>query len=106
MSTPPAGRPPARSILHLVGLDPAGLRPHERTLVLLAAGLIALAIGSGLTDVTGTYGGIDVRNRCVGARVLTAGMDPYTFRWQPGMPDTLLDPRHPAEVPRVTVPPT
>jgi hypothetical protein len=54
------------------------------------------------------YGGIDLRNRVVGARLLTSGMDPYYFKWQPGDDERLLDPLDKFDIPitRVTVPPT
>jgi hypothetical protein len=104
--SPAAPRPPAGSIVHLLGIDPARLRPHERTLLLFAAVVATVAFFVGLSDVKGTYGGIDIRNRVVGARVLAAGFDPYTFHWQPGMPEEWFDPVHRGSVPRVTVPPT
>jgi hypothetical protein len=54
------------------------------------------------------YGGIDLRTRVVGARVLLDGEDPYFFNWRPGMPDTLVDPQvQPnAKNSRLTVTPT
>lgn len=59
-------------------------------------------------QATRTYGGVDLRNRVVGARLLKGGMDPYYFKWSEAYPDTLLDPMdNPSnEVSRVTVPPT
>lgn len=38
------------------------------------------------------YGGIDFRNRVVGARLLNIGLDPYYFKWTPGADERLLDP--------------
>ncbi len=108
MSVPSASspRPPVRSILHLFGLEPGLLHAHEKTLLLLATGLTATAFVIGFSDVSGRYGGIDLRNRVVGARVLAAGKDPYSFRWQPGMSEQWLDPVQRGDIPRVTVPPT
>lgn len=54
-----------------------------------------------------TYSPDDLRNRVVGARVMLVGRDPYTFFWQPGMPEELLDPVHDPKAHRLTVaPPT
>ena len=59
-----------------------------------------------------TYGGIDLRTRVVGARVLLEGLDPYFFKWHQGLSDRLLDPTImpkalvSAVTSRVTVPPT
>ena len=33
-----------------------------------------------------------LRSRVVGLRVMLAGYDPYTFVWQPEMPEQWLDP--------------
>jgi hypothetical protein len=54
------------------------------------------------------FGGLDLRNRVVGARLLNRGMDPYYFRWKPGFDEKLLDPFDRLDLPvsRVTVPPT
>jgi hypothetical protein len=80
---------------------------------------VALAVALVLTIATGVFtylqsrhdGGGDMRNRIVGARVMLAGYDPYTFVWQPGMPEEWHDPvralsRDP-RLPRLTTtPPT
>ena len=57
---------------------------------------------------TCTYGGVDLRNRVVGARLMLEGLDPYRFKWSEEYPETLLDPiDNPATpVNRVSVPPT
>lgn len=57
---------------------------------------------------TRRYGGVDLRNRVVGARLLKEGLDPYFFKWSEEYPETLLDPMDNPEngVSRVTVPPT
>jgi hypothetical protein len=101
----PAQQP--RSLLHSFGINPQRLGPLARSLLALSLLLSAVAVVVSVTDVAGRYGGIDIRNRVVGARVLAEGGDPYTFRWQPGMPERLLDPVHGlSPVARVTVPPT
>lgn len=77
--------------------------------LLLAAAVAAAALGF-VEDVRNTreYGGVDLRNRVVGARVMLEGLDPYRFKWSQDYPDTLLDPidNPDNEVSRVTVPPT
>jgi len=54
---------------------------------------IAIAFLSLLNDFRNTtnYPGVDFRNRVVGARVFDKGLDPYFFKWQPGMSERLLD---------------
>ncbi len=58
-----------------------------------ALALIVLAIGSFMWDwmVVSTTGSLDYRNRVVGLRLLTDGMDPYHYKWQRGGPETLCD---------------
>jgi hypothetical protein len=88
----------------LFGLDHNQLSPLEAALLLVAA-LVTLAVGFfTLLDAT-TFGGVDFRNRVVGARVMLAGHDPYTFVWRPGMPEEWLDPVHEPKVHRLTAPP-
>lgn len=76
---------------------------------LLAAVIFVSALGF-VKDIMNTqdYGGVDLRNRVVGARVMLEGLDPYHFKWSDAYPDTLLDPvdNPDNEVSRVTVPPT
>jgi uncharacterized membrane protein len=54
------------------------------------------------------YGGVDLRNRVVGTRLLDRGLDPYFYKWTPGQDEKLLDPsdeqKHPFT--RVTIPPS
>ncbi|PZO14480.1 MAG: hypothetical protein DCF25_14890 [Leptolyngbya foveolarum] len=38
------------------------------------------------------YPGTDLRNRVVGARLMLDGIDPYTFKWQPGLSERFYDP--------------
>ncbi|MDY6794622.1 MAG: glycosyltransferase family 87 protein [Actinomycetota bacterium] len=77
--------------------------------VLLAAA-IALALWGFAADVDNTldYGGVDLRNRVVGARVMLEDQDPYYYKWSEGQPYTLLDPIDNLENPvsRITVTPT
>jgi hypothetical protein len=76
---------------------------------LLAIAMIVALLGAAY-DLKSTVesGGVDLRNRVVGARLLSRGLDPYFFRWQQGDPETLLDPLDKPELPvsRVTIPPT
>src|SRR5438046_2318783 len=88
----------------LFGLDRAQLSPLEVTLLRVAVLLTALVACLTLIDVR-VRCGADLRNRVVGARVMLAGYDPYTFLWQPGMPEEWLDPVREAKVHRLTVPP-
>ncbi len=70
---------------------------------------IFLAASSFLFDIRNTvkYGGVDLRNRVVGARLLKLHKDPYFYKWQQDDPVKLLDPRDNPEwkVNRVTVTP-
>jgi hypothetical protein len=52
------------------------------------------------------YGGVDLRNRVVGARALLLSIDPYNVEWRPGTPIELADThqRYPG-VTRVTAAP-
>ena len=54
------------------------------------------------------YGGIDLRNRVIGARLIKANYDPYFFKWSEEYSEFFLDPRDHPNLPvnRVTVPPT
>ncbi|MBC7228949.1 MAG: DUF2029 domain-containing protein [Actinobacteria bacterium] len=83
------------------------------TPLILAAILILAALLSAWGFIqdfrhTWEYGGVDLRNRVVGARLLWEDLDPYYFKWSEDYPDTLLDPMDNPdnEVSRVTVPPT
>ncbi len=71
---------------------------------------IFLSITGFFTDVSNTvkFGGVDLRNRVVGARLLKKDLDPYYFKWEKGDPVELLDPRDKvnSEVNMVTVPPS
>ena len=71
---------------------------------------VFLSITGFFTDVSNTlkYGGVDLRNRVVGARLLKKDLDPYFYKWEKGDPVELLDPRDKvnSEVNMVTVPPS
>jgi hypothetical protein len=58
--------------------------------------------------VSTIYGGIDLRNRVVGARLAKLGKNPYFFKWDKSYSYKILDPRDYPELPmnRLTVPPT
>ena len=71
---------------------------------------IFLSITGFFTDVSNTvkFGGVDLRNRVVGARLLKKDIDPYYYKWKEGDPVELLDPRDKvnSKVNMVTVPPS
>ena len=77
--------------------------------VLLISSIFFAAVGF-LQDMenSANYGGIDLRNRVIGTRLVKANYDPYFFKWNEGYSEFFLDPRdHPnLPVSRVTVPPT
>lgn len=79
--------------------------------LLMAAAVVMAALGF-YADLRKTlsYGlaGIDLRNRIVGARLLSAGLDPYYFQWTPEHSEALLDPLHKPASPitRTSVPPS
>ena len=71
---------------------------------------IAITFISLAVDIYNTlnYPGTDLRNRVVGARLALAGIDPYFFKWHPGLPKILYDPMdNPKEIlSKLSVPPT
>ncbi|MGF1591244.1 MAG: hypothetical protein ACFCU7_18765 [Pleurocapsa sp.] len=71
----------------------------------LAFSAIALIVD---IDSTLTYIGTDLRNRVVAGRLVLQGIDPYFFKWQPGLSERLYDPLDiPGELlSKVSVPPT
>ena len=77
--------------------------------IVLLLALLVTAIGF-LVDIknTFTYIGTDLRNRVVGARLIIEGIDPYFFKWIPGLSDRLYDPLdNPSHIlSKVSVPPT
>lgn len=78
-----------------------------KVLFMLALALTAIAF---VVDVnnTLTYIGTDLRNRVVAGRLILQGIDPYFFKWHPGLSDRLYDPLDiPNEIlSKVSVPPT
>lgn len=72
--------------------------------------LLLFVLLGAMSDVehTVTQGGIDFRNRLIGARLLLAGEDPYWYKWKPGDSLRWLDPTDPPQKPmnRNTVSPT
>ena len=76
--------------------------PFCATALVLGLFIVGLTLWDNLN-----YAGVDLRNRVVGARVMLAGHDPYTFDWEPGMPDQWLDPVYDPKAHRLTAsPPT
>ncbi len=77
-------------------------------LVLIAA--VVITIIGFLVDLRNTliYPGTDLRNRIVGARLMLKGIDPYFFKWQPGLSARFYDPLdiHTELLSKVSVPPT
>lgn len=75
--------------------------------LMVTVGLSLVGLASDVSN-TITYGGVDLRNRVVGARLLLKGLDPYHFKWTEDYPETLQDPLdNPDEkVNRVTVTPS
>lgn len=76
-----------------------------------------LLIGAALITIMGfivdlkntiTYPGTDLRNRVVGARLMLEGIDPYFFKWRPGLSERFYDPLDiPIEfLSKLSVPPT
>src|ERR1017187_7791689 len=90
------------------------LTPSEQSLLRLASlacwlivPLVTLFVAFSTFQDIRTYAGDDLRNRVVGARVMLAGYDPYTFVWQADMPEQWLDPVYDAKAHRLTAsPPT
>lgn len=60
-------------------------------LVIAAAVISAVGLAADLHS-TLTYPGSDFRNRVVGARLMLGGIDPYLFKWQPGLSERFFDP--------------
>ncbi len=88
--------------------------PDDRKLALL---IRLLVVGAVLVSALGfrvdlkntlNTGGIDFRNRVVGARLLREGLDPYHFKWTPNFSETLLDPldKPASPITRTSVPPS
>ncbi len=77
--------------------------------VLSVIGLVLILVSVGRSyKITRENGEVDFRNRIVGARMASAGMNPYVTKWNPSLPETLLDPSDDldAKYTRMTSPPT
>ena len=76
-------------------------------LIVVAAVISAMGFVADLHN-TLAYPGSDFRNRVVGARLMLEGIDPYLFKWQPGVSERFFDPLDdPTElVSKLSVPPT
>ncbi|MFA6001129.1 MAG: glycosyltransferase family 87 protein [Thermoleophilia bacterium] len=63
-------------------------------LTMLLVFSVAIAILGFLVDFRDTrqFGGVDLRNRVVGARLIREGLDPYFYEWTPDRSELLLDP--------------
>ena len=72
----------------------------EKFLLVLAAFSIAFFILGFFIDFNNVlkYGSIDLRNRIVGARLLSTEYSPYFFKWNKDISDRLLDPMQPTNV--------
>lgn len=83
------------------------LSPITRLLLVVAIVIGALGFVIDLKNTLNTPG-IDLRNRVVGARLLSAGLDPYYFKWTPSQSTVLLDPldKPTSPISRTTVPPS
>lgn len=103
-----------QSLSRLFTIDMARLPSSERTVLRSAmyvclsvvAWIVIASVANTYQDIH-TYSGDDLRNRVVGARVMLAGHDPYTFVWQTDMPEEWLDPVYDPKAHRLTAsPPT
>jgi len=84
---------------------------NKRTMLrFLAIVAIFISVIGFAVDLHGTlaYPGSDFRNRVVGARLMLDGIDPYLFKWQPGLSERFYNPLdNPAElISKLSVPPT
>ena len=86
------------------------LNKHSKLVKILLIAAVVITIISFLIDLknTLTYPGTDLRNRVVGARLMLEGIDPYFFKWQPGLSERFYDP---LDIPtkllsKLSVPPT
>lgn len=85
---------------------------NKKTIILKLLLILAIAITviGFIFDLHNTlsYPGTDLRNRVVGARLALEGIDPYFFKWHPGMPEIFYDPMDKPEeiLSKLSVPPT
>ena len=87
-----------------------GIKKKNDIIKLLVIAAVTITLTGILFDFknTITYIGSDLRNRVVAARLVLEGIDPYFFKWYPGLSDRFYDP---LEIPeavlsKVSVPPT
>ena len=68
-------------------------RKSKLVKLLLIVAAVVTIIGF-LIDLRNTlnYPGTDLRNRVVGTRLMLEGIDPYFFKWQPGLSEKFYDP--------------
>ena len=83
---------------------------NKKVLTLLAIAAAVITIVGFFIDLRNTlnYPGTDLRNRVVGARLALDGIDPYFFKWRPGLSEQFYDPLDiPTElISKLSVPPT
>ena len=83
------------------------IQKKEITLIvnsLIIISIIVVIVGI-IIDLLNTfkYGGIDLRNRIVGSRLLIEGLDPYFFQWNSNLSPRLLDPLNDSSFTRTRV---
>lgn len=78
------------------------------TFLIIAAAFVSVIGFAADLHNTLTYPGSDFRNRVVGARLMLEGIDPYFFKWQPGLSERFYDPLDNRNelVSKLSVPPT
>ncbi|WP_319419442.1 hypothetical protein [Pleurocapsa sp. FMAR1] len=86
------------------------LTKNNKIINLLVIVAIVITIIGFLVDLRNTliYPGTDLRNRIVGARLMLEGIDPYFFKWHPGLSARFYDPLDISTelLSKVSVPPT
>ena len=84
-----------------------GKTKYVKFLLILAIAITVIGFMFDLKS-TFTYPGTDLRNRVVGARLALEGIDPYFFKWHPGLPKIFYDPMDRAEdiLTKLSVPPS
>jgi Glycosyltransferase family 87 len=96
---------PMRAAIALLRSSVARLGSFERAILLAGLLCTAFVFQVSLAD-RDRFHGVDLRPKVVAARAMLAGLDPYTFEWQPGMDERLLDPMpHRPGLPRATYTP-
>ena len=90
-------------------IDNQGSKGLNYFLTLLLISAILISTFGFYRDFRNTvgYGGIDLRPKVTGSRLLMNSIDPYHYKWEPGDPEIYLDPMDSPDVPvsRVTVSP-